>query len=96
MIKSFETKMAEHLFDGVDSKNTRKLDLALQAKSVRLLDQINVITDIETLRAPPSNHLEKFAGDYNGYWSIRINIKWRIVFKWIDGNAYNVDIVDYH
>lgn len=96
MIKSFGFKTAEHIFDGVSSKDARKLHVDLHAKAVRLLDQINAITDVETLRLPPSNKLEKLLGDYKGFWSIRINIQWRIVFRCLDSDAYDVDILDYH
>jgi len=96
MIKSFKTKIAEDIFDGIESRNSRKLHSDLQAKAVRLLDQINAITDVETLRVPPSNHLEKLVGNYKDYWSIRINKQWRVIFRWVDGNAHDVDILDCH
>jgi proteic killer suppression protein len=96
MIKSFGSKTAEHIFDGMDSKHSRKLQSELHPKAIRLLDQINAITKIETLRVPPSNNLEKLIGKYKDYWSIRINQQWRIIFQWTDGDAYEVDIVDYH
>jgi proteic killer suppression protein len=96
MIKSFGSKTSEHIFHGISSKESRKLHSDLHPKTVRLLDQINAITDVETLRVPPSNNLEKLSGNYKGYWSIRINIKWRVVFRWENNNACDVDIVDYH
>jgi proteic killer suppression protein len=96
MIKSFRNKIAQHLFDGINSKESRKLHSELHPKAVRLLDQLNAITDVETLRVPPSNNLEKLLGQYKGYWSIRINLKWRVIFRWEEENAYDVDIVDYH
>lgn len=96
MIKSFRSKMAEDVFDGISSKESRKLHTDLHPKASRLLDQLNAIMDVETLRIPPSNNLEKLVGNYKGYWSIRINLKWRVIFRWEDENAYDVDIVDYH
>jgi proteic killer suppression protein len=51
---------------------------------------------VETLKAPPGNRLERLKGDWEGFWSIRINDQWRIVFRWEDGDALDVDIVDYH
>jgi len=48
------------------------------------------------LRIPPGNRLEKMSGDLEGFWSVRINDQWRIVFKWIDNDAYDVKITDYH
>ncbi len=70
--------------------------MELHAKAHRLFDQINAATQIETLKVPPSNNLEKLEGTLKGFWSIRINIKWRIIFRWEDGDASDVDIVDYH
>ena len=49
-----------------------------------------------TLKVPPSNHLERLKGDLVGYWSLRINKQWRIIFQWEKGEAYALDIVDYH
>ena len=57
---------------------------------------INNALDLNDLRVPPGNQLEKLKGDRTGYHSIRINIQWRIVFKWSVGNAHEVEIVDYH
>ncbi len=51
---------------------------------------------LEDLRIPPSNHLEKLVGDREGQYSIRINNQWRICFRWHNGDAYDVEIVDYH
>ena len=96
MIKTFATKTAEHLFHGIDSKHARKLHSTPHPKAQRLLDQLNAITRLDTLRVPPSNHLEKLSGDYKYFWSIRINQQWRVVFQWIEGDVYEVDIVDYH
>lgn len=74
----------------------RRIPKELHGKICRLLDQVNVVTKIEMLRAPPSNHLEKLHGNLSGFWSLRINNKWRIIFKWEEGNAYDVAVVDYH
>ena len=60
------------------------------------LRQLNLIQDIEELRNPPSNRLEKLSRDRKGQWSIRINQQWRICFVFEDGNAYDVEIIDYH
>ncbi|NCX94057.1 MAG: hypothetical protein EBX40_05225 [Gammaproteobacteria bacterium] len=96
MIKSFRSKMAEHIFDGIHSKESKKLHSDLHSKAMRLLDQLNAITEVETLQVPPSNNLEKLTGDYKGYWSIRINLQWRVIFRWEEDSVYDVDIVDYH
>ncbi len=57
---------------------------------------LNNFQNIADLRIPPSNRLEKLSGDFKGFYSIRINDQWRIVFKWSDGNASELKIVDYH
>jgi len=57
---------------------------------------LNVVVTVETLRSPPGNRLEKVNGDLEGFWSLRINDQWRVVFKWQDGDALDVDIIDYH
>ena len=60
------------------------------------LNQLNAANDISDLRLPPSNHLESLSGDRTGQWSIRINQKWRICFVFNSGDAFDVEIVDYH
>ena len=88
--------MAEDVYNGIKSRYARSLPRELHSKACRLFDQLNVITKVETLRVPPSNHLEKLKGNLTDFWSIRINLQWRIIFKWADDNAWLVDIVDYH
>ena len=61
-----------------------------------MLDQIHAAPNVDMLRKPPSNRLEKLSGDRLGCWSIRINDHWRIVFRWEEGDAHDVDITDYH
>ena len=57
---------------------------------------LNQARELRDLRVPPSNHLEPLKGDLKGYWSIRVNDQWRIIFKWSDGNARDAEITDYH
>jgi len=57
---------------------------------------LNQARELRDLRVPPSNHLEPLKGDLKGYWSIRVNDQWRIIFTWSDGNARDVEITDYH
>lgn len=92
----FQKQMAQDLYDGNDSRSARKIPIELHVKTKRLFDQINAATKIDTLRVPPGNHLEKLKGNLKDYWSIRINKQWRIVFKWENGEALNVDVIDYH
>jgi len=55
-----------------------------------------VSAKLEDLRVPPSNRLEKLRGNLVGFYSIRVNDQWRVIFRWLDGDAYDVQIVDYH
>jgi proteic killer suppression protein len=96
MIKSFGNKTAEDIFHGVRTRHARKLPTTLHDKARRLLDQLSAAPTINFLKVPPGNRLEKLSGDYKGFWSIRINDQWRIIFQWIDDDAHDIAIVDYH
>ena len=63
---------------------------------LRKLVAVNAAEALEDLRVPPGNRLEKLKGDRGGQHSIRVNDQWRICFRWTDGNAHDVEIVDYH
>lgn len=93
MILSFKDKEAEKLFHG---KFSARLPQAIQRTAAIKLKVLHAATVLETLRIPPSNNLEVLRGDRQGAYSIRINKQWRICFVWRDGNAVDVEIVDYH
>lgn len=93
MIISFGDKETEKIWNGLISK---KLPREIQEVARRKLRMINNSIDIVDLRIPPANRLEKLKGNLNEFYSIRINIQWRIIFKWINGNAFEVEIIDYH
>ncbi|WP_129127124.1 type II toxin-antitoxin system RelE/ParE family toxin [Geomonas oryzae] len=93
MIISFKDKEAEKLFNG---KFSAKLPQDIQRTAATKLAILHAVTALETLRAPPSNYLEALRGDRQGQYSIRINRQWRICFTWDEGNAADVEIVDYH
>ena len=93
MIKTFATKETAAVFAGHFVKRIPR-PVAARAKS--RLDQIDAAIRVEDLRLPPSNQLEKLVGDRKDQWSIRINGQWRVCFEWRDGDAWNVEIVDYH
>ena len=95
MIVSFGDSETELVWNGEFSKKI-KLPVNLHSLARRKLRMISAAPTIETLRVPPSNHLELLKGNRAGQWSIRINDKWRICFKWIDGKSHDVTIVDYH
>ena len=79
-----------------ERRRLRRLPEKLQRRAQRKLMIINNAGDLNDLRAPPGNHLEALSGDRHGRHSIRINDRWRICFVWDDGDAYQVEIVDYH
>lgn len=93
MIVTFGNKETEKIWNGLVSK---KFPREIQDTARRKLRMINNSIDITDLRIPPANRLEKLKGELKEFYSIRINNQWRIVFKWENGNAFEVEIVDYH
>ena len=93
MIKSFADKEAEMIWNGIRS---RKLPPNIQNVARRKLRMINNAQNINDLRIPPANHLEKLSGNMEGLFSIRVNKQWRITFHWQEDHAFDVRIVDYH
>ena len=93
MIKSFKCKETEKIFKGIFSK---KLPSQIQRKALIKLHMLDAADEIIDLRVPPANYLEQLQGDRAGQHSIRINQQYRICFKWVDNNAIDVEIVDYH
>ena len=96
MIGSFKNKRAEDLFDGLDSKAARALPRHLHDLAREKLDLINAAYEVLDLKVPPGNRLERLKGNLKGKYSIRINDQWRIVFLWKNGNAEEVEVIDYH
>lgn len=93
MIKSFGNKETEKIWNGERSK---KLPNEIQEIARRKLRMLNNSQDIQDLRIPPSNRLEKLSGNLKDYYSIRINKQWRIIFIWNNGNAFETEIAEYH
>ncbi|MCC6946239.1 MAG: type II toxin-antitoxin system RelE/ParE family toxin [Bradyrhizobiaceae bacterium] len=93
MIVSFRDRETEKVWNGLRS---RRLPGDIQAVALRKLRLINVASWIDDLKVPPGNRLEPLKGDRAGQWSIRINDQWRICFRWTEGGAEDVEIVDYH
>ena len=93
MIKTFGDKESEKIWNGIRSK---KLPNEIQGVLRRKLRMLNNAQDINDLRIPPANRLEKLKGDLEDYYSIRINNQWRIIFQWLNNDSYDVKIVDYH
>lgn len=93
MIKTFADKETSKIWEGTRS---RKLPLDIQSVARRKLRMINNSQSINDLKVPPANRLEKLVGNLAGYYSIRINKQWRIIFKWENNDAFEVSIIDYH
>ena len=93
MIRSFGSRETERIWEGTRSN---KIPPEVQKVGRRKLRMINNSIDINDLRIPPSNHLEKLKGNLKDFYSIRINDQWRIIFKWEAGQAQEVEIIDYH
>jgi proteic killer suppression protein len=93
MIKSFRNKETEKIFNRLPSS---KLPQKIQPIARKKLVILDAALELNDLRIPPGNRLEALKGNRKGQHSIRINNQWRICFKWSDGDAYDVDITDYH
>lgn len=93
MILSFADKDTEKMFEGIA---VRRIDFNLQKLALRKLRYIDAAIQLEDLRIPPANRLEKLRGELEGLFSIRVNDQFRIIFRWQNGNAYDVEFLDYH
>lgn len=93
MIKSFRDPDAERLFA---REGSPKLPEDVQRRALRKLLVLDAASVLADLRVPPGNRLEKLKGDREGQYSIRVNDQWRVCFEWRAGDAYGVEIVDYH
>lgn len=93
MIISFGSKESESIWIG---DQVKKWPVNFQVIARRKLRMLNNSQNLADLRIPPANRLEKLSGNLKNYYSIRINKQWRIIFKWNNGNALDVKIIDYH
>ena len=93
MIHSFADRETERIFN---RERNRRLPGDIQRRAYRKLLLVNAATELDQLRVPPGNRLEALRGDRSGQHSIRVNDQWRICFRWYEGNAYDVEITDYH
>ncbi len=92
MIETFGDKKTEALF-----RDKRVLEFQSCARSAkRKLDMLHAAAKLDDLKVPPSNRLEKLEGNLKGFYSIRINDQWRLIFRWAEGNAQDVRVTDYH
>jgi len=93
VIRSFRDRDTQRLFD---RQPVRKLGATRQRVALRKLRQLDAAVTLEDLRVPPGNRLEKLRRDRAGQHSVRINDQWRVCFRWVGGDAHDVEIVDYH
>jgi len=93
VIENFSNTETERLF--VTGKS-RRLPPDILRRAIMRLTQLDAATRVEDMRQPPSNRLESLSGDLAGRWSVRINDRWRLCFRFELGNAADVEIVDYH
>jgi toxin HigB-1 len=97
MIRSFRNEGTSDVFDGSDTKSAREVcPREIWPNVRRKLDQMNRVRELLLLRVPPGNRLESLKNDRKGQFSIRINQQYRICFRWENGDAYDVEITDYH
>ena len=92
MIRTFADKSTELLARG---QRVQRF-VAFERVARRKLQQLEIAGDLQDLRIPPGNHLEKLSGDREGFWSIRINVQYRICFRWTAAGPTDVQITDYH
>jgi proteic killer suppression protein len=96
VIVSFGDATTADIYDGADTKAARRLPRELWERIQRKLDLLNACTMVGDLRVPPANRLEKLKGEATGFYSVRVNDQYRIVFRFADGHCQEVRCVDYH
>lgn len=96
MIVSFGDDAAADLYHGQATHRVRRFPPAIRRPALRKLDMLNAAYRLNDLREPPGNRLEALKGELAGFYSIRVNEQWRIVFRWEDNNAHEVSLTDYH
>jgi proteic killer suppression protein len=96
VIVGFGDKTTEDIFTGRKSREARRIPQDLWAVARRKLDMLNAAADLQDLRVPPANRLEKLRGNLALFHSIRVNDQFRIIFVWANGNASEVRVLDYH
>ncbi|PPF68279.1 plasmid maintenance system killer protein [Clavibacter michiganensis] len=93
MIRSFGSRITERIWD---QQYVKGIDRMILRAALRKLEAVNAAVDVEDLRVPPGNRLERLRGDRRAQYSIRVNDQWRICFIWREGGAEDVELVDYH
>ena len=93
---SFGDEATADLFHNWQTSRARRIPSDIRRRALRKLDVLNAVHRLNDLRSPPGNRLEALRGDWDNYHSIRVNRQWRVVFRWEEGNAHEVQIIDYH
>jgi proteic killer suppression protein len=96
VIASFGDRATEDLFHGRRTRRARAFPNDIVAPALRKLDMMNAAQALLDLRSPPGNRLEALRGDWRGFHSIRVNDQWRVIFRWVEGAAHDVRLLDYH
>ncbi|MEE4293624.1 MAG: type II toxin-antitoxin system RelE/ParE family toxin [Xanthomonadales bacterium] len=96
MIASFRDQRTGDLYHGRSTNRTRRIPPDVRDGAVRKLDMIQAAIEMTDLRSPPGNRLEALRGDLKGFFSIRVNDQWRIIFRWEGREAHDVELIDYH
>ena len=96
MITSFRHQLAEDLFQDRKTRDTNRLPPWLRRTARRKILYLHASTQLADLRVPPGNRLEQLKGNFKGYHSIRVNDQWRLVFRWLNGNVTDLQLIDYH
>ena len=96
MILSFRDQATEDFYHNRSTNRAARFPTNIRSTAIRKLDILNAAYRLTDLQMPPGNRLESLKGDLNGYFSIRVNDQWRIIFRWDNNNASEVALVDYH
>jgi proteic killer suppression protein len=96
VIASFGDQATADLYHGARPRRARAFPTDIRAVALRKLDMVNAARVLSDLRSPPGNRLEALHGNLRGFHSVRINDQWRVIFRWSEGAAHQVRVVDYH
>jgi len=96
VIASFGDQATAELYHGARPRRARLFAVDLAQATLRKLDMLNAARTLSDLRSPPGNRLELLRGKWKGFHSIRVNEQWRVVFRWSEGQAHDVRLIDYH
>ena len=96
MIINFKHKLRKNLFEDKETRDTLRLPPSLRRAARRKILYLHDAAELNDLRAPPGNRLEQLKGGLRGYFSIRVNDQWRLIFRWHEGNVTDLELIDYH